>query len=343
MNKKLLALLIAASTGLSGCGIFGDNLFRNRAGDYRKAEEVPPIVVPEDLDSETVGQLYPIPPIPETNVLEEFDGAPRPQPLSVNNLDEVVKIQNLGDDRWILSNRSPSEIWPRVRSILNRSGIPSAKAEASQGILETVWLEFKGDTVYNHRYRFYIQPGVQLNSTEIKVLHDRMLKESTANDGWPSESIDDGREKEMIEILANALAGDVSSGTVSLLAQTIGGDEKISFITPRVADPYLLMKLDYDRAWASLAYSLNKSGFTTIDQDQSAGTFYVNFIEEEDSEEGWFSGWFGRRKQVLEVNYLVRLIRSDDGMQVRVLDKDGNGLERVEAIRLLKNIRANLS
>lgn len=339
MNKSLLVLAVLTSLTLAGCGVF-----RDRSEDYQHAQEIPLIVVPENLDSDTIGQLYPIPPIPETNVLEEFDGAPRPQPLSVNNLNEVIKIQKLGDKRWILSNRAPSEIWPRVRNILNRSGIPTANADAANGILETVWLEFKGDDVYNHRYRFYIQPGVQLNSTEITVLHDRVSKEEVTKEDWPISSVDDSRENDMVEILANALAGDTTSGTVSLLAQSIGGEQKVEFVTPVVAEPYLLMKLDMNRAWASLAYSLNKGGFTIVDQDQSAGIFYVHYNPKgEDEEGGWFSGLFGSKDEKLEINYLVKVSDSVDGVEVRVLDKDSLGLDRQQSIKLLKNVRANLS
>lgn len=344
MNKKVLVIVASLSSGLSGCGMFGDDgMFRNRSSDYRNAQEIPPIVVPEHLDDDTVGQLYPIPPIPETNVLEEFDGVPRPQSLSVNNLSEVIKIQSLGDERWILSNRSPSEIWPRVRNILNRSGIPTAKAEASQGILETSWLEFKGDDTFNHRYRFYIQPGVQLNSTEIKVLHDRVTKEEVSKDAWPDDSVDDSRENDMVEILSNALAGDATSGTVSLLAQSIGGAEKVEFITPAVADPYLLMKLDIDRAWASLAYSLNRDGFSVIDQNQSAGVFYINYSEPEDEEQGWFGKLFSSDDDKLEIDYQIKTTDSPEGVEVRVLNKDGLGLDRQTAIRVLKSVRTNLS
>lgn len=337
MNKKMIVGLTASSLLLSGCGVI-----RNSSGDYRHAQEVPPIEVPANLDSDTVGELYPIPPIPETNLLEVYETAPRPQPLALNSLEEVVKIQRLGDRRWILSNRSPGEIWPRVRNILNRSGIPTDKAEATDGILETVWLEFKGDSAYNHRYRFYIQPGVQVNSTEIKVLHDQVSKDLKSKEVWPETSLDDAREKDMVEILANALAGDVTSGTVSLLAQTIGGEEKVEIVTPRVADPYLLMKLSADRAWASVAYSLERGGFTTIDQDQSAGIFYVNYTPEEE-EKGWFGRLFDRGDDKLTVNYLVKITETKNGTQVRITDKDGFGLVREELIRLLKNIRTNLS
>ncbi|MFA5495458.1 MAG: outer membrane protein assembly factor BamC [Porticoccaceae bacterium] len=344
MKVKFFVTLTITSMVLSGCGMFGeDGMFRNRGKDYLLSEEMPPLVVPEELDHEELGQLYPIPPIADTAVLDESGEVPRPQTLSVNSLEEVVKIQNLGDQRWILSNRSPSEVWPRVRNILNRSGIHTANAEAAAGILDTVWLEFQGDSTYHHRYRLFIQPGVQLNSTEIKILHDRMPQGGEAPQQWPEESADSQREQDMLQILGEALAGDVSSGTVSLLAQAIGGAEKVEIVTPKVADPYLLMKLDMDRTWASVAYSLQRGGFTTIDQDRSEGAFYVNYTEEDDDKPGFFRRLLGRGEKVLEINYVVFLTEVEDGVQIRVVNEDRAGLKRAEAIRLLMNMRANLS
>lgn len=344
MKIKLLAFLTIGSLALPGCGLFGeDGTFRNRGKDYLLSEELPPLVVPEGLDADGIGQLYPIPPIAATAVLDETEGVPRPQALSINSLEEQVKIQSLGGDRWILSNRGPSEVWPRVRNILNRSSIHTATADASRGVLDTVWLQFQGDTEFHHRYRFSIQPGVQLNSTEIKVLHDQMPAGGVAPNQWPASSADSKREMDMVEILAEALAGDVSSGTVSLLAQDIGGAEKVEIVTPTVADPYISMKLDYDRAWASLAYSLQRGGFTTIDQDQSGGVFYVNYTAEDQGEPGFIRRMFSRGEKVLEINYVVVINAVDGGVQIRVVDKDRSGLERAEAIRLLKSVRANLS
>jgi uncharacterized lipoprotein len=93
-----------------------------------------------------------------------------------------------------------------------------------------------------------------------------------------------------------------------------------------------------------VAYSLSRGHFTTADQDQSAGLFYVNHtLEPEPDPDMWFRGWFGRGVRNLDVNYSIKLIRSDDGIQVRVLDKDGGGVDRTEAIRLLRDLRANLS
>lgn len=344
MKIKIIATMTISSLMLSGCGMFGeDGTFRNRGKDYLAAEEMPPLVVPEGLDSAGLGQLYPIPPIPQTTVLHDGGDVPRPANLSAESLEEVVKIQNLGGQRWILTNRSPSEVWPRVRNILNRSGIHTARAEAAQGILDTVWLEFEGDTQHHHRYQLSIQPGVQLNSTEIKILHDRMNQGGTAHDSWPELSVDDKREQDMVQILAEALAGDLSSGTVSLLAQAIGGAEKVEIVTPDVADPYLMMTLDMDRAWASVGYSLQRGGFNTIDQDRSAGVFYVNYTPEDEAEPGFFRRMLSRSEKILEINYQVLLIRVDGGVQVRVVDKERAGLRRADAIRLLQGVRANLS
>ena len=344
MKIKIIAALTVSSLGLSGCGMFGEEgTFRNRGKDYLAAEELPPIVVPEGLDNAGLGQLYPIPPISQTTVLHEGGDVPRPMTLSAESLEEVVKIQNLGGERWILTNRSPSEVWPRLRNLLNRNGIHTAHAEAAQGVLDTVWLEFQGDDEYHHRYRLSVQPGVQLNSTEIKVLHDRMKAGSDGHDNWPDDSVDDQREQEMTQILAEALAGDLSSGTVSLLAQAIGGAEKVEIVTPEVADPYLMMKLDMDRAWASVGYSLQRGGFTTIDQDRSAGVFYVHYSAEDENKPGFFRRMLSRGDKILEAGYQVLLIRVDDGVQVRIVDTDRAGLQRAEAIRLLQGVRANLS
>ncbi|HEY8386475.1 MAG TPA: hypothetical protein VIK82_09685, partial [Porticoccaceae bacterium] len=72
MKYKIIAALTISSLGLSGCGMFGEEgTFRNRGKDYLAAEELPTIVVPEDLDSVALGQLYPIPPISQTTVLQD--------------------------------------------------------------------------------------------------------------------------------------------------------------------------------------------------------------------------------------------------------------------------------
>lgn len=342
-TAAFFSVVFGSAVLVSGCGMFDDDgILRNKGKDYRKAEDMPPITVPEGLDGDAVGELYRIPQIPETSVLDEDDRTPRPQVLSTNVLEEEVKVQSIAERRWILINRTPSEVWPRVRNILNRNGVPTALADATAGVIETVWLEFQDDAEQSHRYRFSIEQGVQPKSTEISVLHVAMAKSGAVPD-WPSRSSQAERESTMLNVLASALAGDASSGTVSLLAQDIGGESKVAILTPKDQDPYILLKLDYDRSWASVGYSVSKENFSIVDQDRSAGVLFIRYGVGEDDEPGFIRRMFGAEAEVPEANYQVRLSESKQGIEVRIFDEKQSALSRVEALRLLKKIRANLS
>lgn len=343
-SRSLLAL--AGLALLPGCGILSDDgMLRNRSKDYQHAAELPEMTVLAGVDDQALAQLYVVPEIPDTSLLlEETIGAPQPPALSGTMLEEEVKIQALDGKRWVLINRSPSEVWPRVRSLLNSNSLPTAYADAAQGVLETVWLELEGDAVRKHRFQFRIEPGVQAGSTEVAIVHMSVEKSSEPT-AWPLLSDDDEREKAMANLLASSLAGDESSGTVSLLAQSIGGDAKVEIVTPKEAEPYILLKLDYNRAWASVGYSTGRDGFTLVDQDRTVGVFYVHFGDVDDSKPGFIARLFGadRKEPRLSVSYQLRLTSSDEGTQVRIVDAEAHALERIEALRLLKKIRANLS
>jgi outer membrane protein assembly factor BamC len=346
VNPMSVVLLLSVFVWtISGCSLTDDDgMFRNRSKDYLLTVESPKLQVPEGLDSGAVGELYRVPEIPETTVLEEVEGTPRPQLLSTNVLEEEVKVQNLSGRRWILINRLPSEVWPRVRNLLNRNAVPVAFADAPRGVIETVWLEFEDDSERNHRYRFSIEQGVQPKSTEISILHMSMLKDTKVLD-WPLISVDEEREKTMLNVLASALAGDPSSGTVSMLAQEIGGDAKVVLLAPKDEFPYLLVRLDFDRTWASVGYAVTKDNFKIVDQDRSAGVLYINYDVGKDDQPGFFSRILGIKAvdEIPEINYRVTLTSGSEGVEIRVYGDEQEALGRVETLRLLKKIRANLS
>ncbi len=346
--KIRVVLWMLAVIQLAGCGMFGnDGLIRNRSHDYLESDELQPIVVPEELDTKALGQLYSIPPVSETATLDSSREVPRPLPLGENLFKEEVKIQKLADDAWILINKSPSEVWPRLRNILNRSSIPAAKTDAPAGVLETVWLSFQEDNVASHRFRFYLEPGVQLNSTEIKILHNQVTKGEEEKGTWSRSSDSASREKEMIELVANAIAGDISSGTVSMLAQTIGGDAKVELVMPTVADPYLIIRMGLDRSWASISYSVSRGGFKIIDQNRSDGVLYIHYQPVEAKEKpGLLKRLFAddlEEEEITDFNYQVLVVKGDDGVEVRIADSKRGSIDRDEAVHLLQLIRGNLS
>lgn len=296
-----LQALILASMGflLSGCGMFfGDEgVFRNREGDYLKADNIPPLVLPAGKHSEAMGELYPIPPITATDFGYDPDSndneIPRPMPLSANLEQENVKIQRVGGESWILLNASAGEVWPRIRNFLNVNNLAVSRADIGRGIIETSWMQFKTDLSTYDRYRLQIDQGVQPETTEVHITHMSVPKSEkpSADLAWPRKSVNAEREKWLLDELAATLASETAEGGTSLLAQSIGGSVKASLTMLR-GEPAMLVKLDRVRAFATLAYAAKQDGFFTFEADADAALYYVHFRDPEDAKPGFFKRLF---------------------------------------------------
>jgi len=335
-------IVIFFSANLAGCGWLG---LKDRSSDYLLSEETEPTHIPRELSTSSVGQIYPIPAIETSSEqLVSFD-VPRPQPASVNTFEQLVKIQSFDEGRWVLINISPSELWPRLRNVLNRNGVPSALAQGSSGLIETVWVTFSSDEDNSHRFRFNVSPGVQVESTEIAIIHNQAVRGAEENAVWPAVSDSDQRELDMSTLVANDLAGVNEFASVSLLAQDIGGASKVEIISPEVADPFIRLKLGFDRSWASVVYSLDKGGFSTIDKNRSEGIFYVNYTEPSSAEVGFFARMFGGSDEpdIIETNYRVLVEAVGSNVEVKIVDASGDSVKRAEVSRLLAILRSNLS
>ena len=116
-------------------------------------------------------------------------------------------------------------------------------------------------------------------------------------------------------------------------------------VTPAVADPYIQVKLSFDRTWASIIYSADRGGFLTIDNNRSERIMYVNYTAESTDEPGFFNRWFGggAGDEILEVNYRILVQGIAGSVEVRIIGPDGAGLHQAESLRLLKVLRGNMS
>lgn len=307
MNRSILtATVLAAVSVTSGCStFFGDDsalfgregYFRDRGDDYLKADVIDPIQLPEGVTQQRIEQLYVVPTINNDDV--ELAGGfeiPRPQALSDNAFTDRVKIQKLGDKRWILVNAAPAEVWPQVRGFLSRNNLEVVYTDATNGVIETGWLKFKGDEDRKDKYRLQIEQGVQPESTEIHVLHMSVPQDMPGGGqvNWPTQSVNEEREAWMRDELAATIASDKTGGqAASLLAQTIGLSDKVKLDTDGT-EPFLRLSLAYSRAWATVGHAVRKGGFSYWEQDDVIGIYYVDFdANAQEDEEGFLSGWFG--------------------------------------------------
>lgn len=278
----LLALMISSS--LTGC------IFRDRSEDYQRADSIKPITLPEGVSSVPLEPLYPIPEVQEQNAAFydiRTDGfvVPRPEQMSAEGEKSKIKIQKVGEQRWILAEASTSQVWPLTQSFLSRTGINVAQSVPATGLIQTDWVVFKADPDTRNQFRIRIEKGLRPETTEIHVLQHQVAG-SAGIDAWPTASTNPEREAWLLEELANTLAGDIDNKAASLLGQAVGGDVKAELFMDG-SEPALRLRLQRPRAWATIAHSVTRDGFIPWDEASEKGVFYVQFLDES-KKRNWF-------------------------------------------------------
>lgn len=346
MKSTLICPLLAAVVfSLAGCGwLTGDDgAFRDRSQDYRRAELDAPLAIPPGLDSSAIDDALAIPTGRDHVPLSGEFVVPRPEALDGDPSAELVRIQRLGSDRWILVEIEPGEVWPRVRQFLNTNQLMVGRVDAAAGLIETVWLQPRD--AGRERYRFRIEQGVQRGSSEVFVLQ----ADATTGERWPQRSSNDSREADMVTALAQFLANSNAEGVVSMLAQR-GLASRGKVILERGESPALRLQLSGERAWASLELALPKAGFAVEDRDREQAQFLVRYappLDEED-EKGWFDWLFGDDDELLDDAETIYLLTMTDGapgrdVLIRIRRENGEPLSAADAEQLLQLIKGHLS
>lgn len=281
---RLFIVATLLSTCLSGC------IFRDRSNDYQRAGSIKPISLPEGVSSVPLEPLYPIPEVREqTGTFYDMrtDGfvVPRPEQMGSEGEKAKVKIQKVGERRWILVDASTSQVWPLTQSFLSRIGVNVAQSVPATGLIQTDWVVFKSDPDTRSQFRIHIEKGLRPESTEIHVLQIQAPTDGEAP-AWSDKSVNLERENWMIEELANTLAADVENKAASLLGQFVGGDIKAELFMDG-AEPALRLRLQRARAWATLAHAVTREGFIYWDESSEQGVFYTQFIDET-KKRNWF-------------------------------------------------------
>lgn len=285
----MLLLTLAVSSSLTGC------IFRDRSQDYQRADSIKPITLPEGVSSVPLEPLYPIPEVQQQSSAFydiRTDGfvVPRPEQMSAEGEKSKIKIQKVGNLRWILAEAPTSQIWPLTQSFLSRVGIDVAQSTPSTGFIQTDWVVFNADPDIKNQFRIRIEKGLRPETTEIHVLQHQVAGAATRLDSWPGQSTNPERESWLLDELANALAGDIDNKAASLLGQAVGGDVKAELFMD-ATEPALRLRLPRSRAWATVAHALTREGFIPWDEASEKGVFYAQF-QDESKKRNWFMRLF---------------------------------------------------
>lgn len=290
-----LTVLLSVVT-LTACGVF-----RDRSDDYRRAELSKPLDLPPTMQSEALGDEYAVPGIAGHNPLKGEFNAPRPEPLAKNVGQAEVRIQSLGDSRWILLDGAPNQVWPRVRAFLDRVGLEVANINVEQGMIETQWRDVE-QVQGEERFRFRVEQGVQVGTSEVHI-----LVQTGSRGPWPQTTTDQTRERQVVKVLAQYLANEEAAGTVSILAKRQGRELGKIFLEGEGDQTYIRLKdLAYDRAWAALALALEKSGFEIEEAHQSVNKLWLSYYDPEKNRPGFLRRLFGAERKYV-ARYVVEM------------------------------------
>lgn len=323
VSRGTVALLVGGMLLLGGCRFMNDDkgIFVNRDDDYLDMQEREALVVPSDLQSARVADPYPIPRTPRQLNADFYPNRPpRPDAIFASDNREEVRIQRLGERSWLVVPEPTTTVWPKVKQFLAENGVRVASEMSEHGRLDTEWMD-----ISEERYRDIIRTAIREAKVQDGFLggRDRLLirvepglREATSevyvryeNDelGLPSvgvvdldtiQSIIPAAEIDILTEIGAYIAAKVSEQTVSMVATENTGRVKSSVERDAEGVPVLELRLDFDRAWATLGQALTRAEVEVNEADQVDGVYAIRLPENvlAGREKGWLSGLFGGSK-----------------------------------------------
>ncbi len=298
-------IVVLATLTISGCSWFGgdddgDGFLLNPKDDYLEAVQHNKLVVPEDLKALENTDPFPIPPTPpQSNARFYPERPPLPDAIYANDNRDEVRIQRLGDRRWLVIPEPPTTAWPKLKQFMAENGVALTYDEPQSGRLNTEWMQIQ-DTGYRDiirsllkdakatdplatgqdRFLIKVEQGLRALTTEVHVRHENdsvslpVRDEIIVIDGLASHL--GGAEDDLLNEIGAYIAAKVSEQTVSKVALQIGSAKKTELLRDANGFPVLHLYLDYERAWATLGQALDNAEVEILNLDRETGLFAVN-------------------------------------------------------------------
>jgi outer membrane protein assembly factor BamC len=360
-SHAAIVLLLPALALLGGCSWMGRH-FVDRSTEYLYADEGQPLRLPHGLNPAAVEDVLVIPELPRQPQAEMF-AASAPRPTSLFGPEqEAVKIQMLGDERWLVIPQPPGLVWPQVKQFFIDSGVPIAHEAPGEGRLDSDWLEVSpglardpvrqslleakaeaGLDAGRDRIRVQLEQGLRANSSEVLIRHEhdgsngvvRVVDERDLRGQPTASSVD----MALLNALGGYVAGNVDEPAFSLQAAALASRGKAEVTHDAAGHPVLRLDLDFDRAWATIRQALTAADVDIQDLDRSEGLFFLEVREREltgEDDRRFLSRW---RRQEPPQDVRLRLKPAERGYEVGLYHDDGTPLDRDKSHTFLVKLR----
>jgi outer membrane protein assembly factor BamC len=365
MTIRLITLATIAAA-LSGCASV-DNFLQGDKVDYKSAttQTTQGLDVPPDLTQLQRDGRYNLSPSGSATASTYAQG----KPAAVQGLTgavlpavEGMRIEKLGNQRYLVVNRKPEELWQPVKDFWISSGFTVAREQPEAGVLETEWAENRAkipqdvirrtvgkvfDGLYDTgtRDKFRVRLERTDAGSEVFVSH-RGVEEVYANPQtkdstvWKTRPSDPELEVEMLRRLmvrlgekeeaSKVAAANVKApATAASAAAAPSAAAKISTIdgkqTVEITEPF-------ERAWRRVGVALDRSGFTVEDRDRTKGKYFVRYVEGDGTDtRGFFGKLFGGDAKIDPSRYEVTVTALGNASQVSVAPAATNTTAKAES------------
>jgi len=345
--------------------------------EYRSANSLPPLEVPPDLSSATLNDSMPVPEVNGTTY-SDYSAEARAHKVAARDPNAVlpkpsgVRMQRSGDERWLVFQAPPEEVWPGVREFLLQMGFTLKEEDPTIGILETDWAEHRADLPKDalrsflgklipsfggartrEKFRIRLERGTAPGTTWLYVSHRGAAVETVQGKdgeylGWKPRPSDPEVEAEMLARIMMHF-GVTEERANRMMARTPEQRERARMVREGDGSAALAVMEEFPLAWRRTGVALDRVGFTVEDWDRSQGVYYVRYDDPEQLAEEDDGGWLSKLKfwgddqSAPDNSYLISLVEDgDDTTQVVVLNKNGERANGATADRILSLLHEQL-
>jgi outer membrane protein assembly factor BamC len=248
--------------------------------DYKAATvSVPQLEVPPDLTVPSAEDRFAVPGGgSESASYSDFaKGAAVTAQLKVLPQAKNVHLEHDGEQRWLVVNDKPENVWQEVKAFWQSKGFAIKSEDAQAGLIETDWLENRAkipqsglrsilgkvfDDLYDSgmrdQFRTRLERSKDGNSTEIYITHygmEEVLSADKSTSKWQPRARDPELENTMLQMLMAKLGGDEEAQLTKAAAQeAASAPEAEAAVLPRLQDSaaggkVIVLAEPFDRSW----------------------------------------------------------------------------------------------
>jgi outer membrane protein assembly factor BamC len=365
-----LASGLLVLSALAGCSTVNQLLGREETIDYKSSQPArTSLSVPPDLTQVPGNSRYQVPDAPGSTTFSSYSHdrnaqqAARSSGASSTVLPQRddVQVQRSGDNRWLLVNLPPEQVYDKGLEFWASQGLVVKLNNRAAGIMETDWAENRAnipmdslrglvgkvfdqawDSGIRERFRMRLERAPS-GGTEVYITHRQVIEKviSESNVRWVEGDGDPGLDAALLSRFMVFLGAQTDRAAAAAeLAQAQQTQPTTAVQRVRGSGKAGALEIDesFDRAWRMVGLGLDRGDFTVEDRDRLAGEYFVRYFDvdaEQQAKPGIFSRIFGSKEKPQSPQYRVKLEDRGGVTHVTVLDSDGKPDTSATAGRIL--------